>query len=533
MSTLAREPWVPGVSLIRDELEAILSSELFVRAPSLAQFLSYVCTKALSGEADQIKEYSIAVEALGRRADFDQKEDAIVRVEAHRLRKRLKQYYQTAGAGHLIQIEMPAGQYVPRFVPKAAEPASAVLLPREPAADGQNGEALDASERALAPVIEILQPAPAVAPPNRRQFWAMAGVLAFLVVVAGIVIGRREPASAADSGKAAPPPAIPAAASPDGAIRIACGLTAPSYVDSLGNVWARDRYANGGTIMSSPLERILRTRDPDLFQNRREGNFRYEIPLAPGTYELRLYFAERVFGTDNLAGGGETTRLFHIYANGAPLVEYMDVISDAGGSNTADVRVFTGVSPASDGILHLQFTSFKENAFINAIEVVPGTAGKSLPVRILAGTSSYRDRNGNVWTADRYSVGGQIIVRPVPVAGTSEPDLYRSERFGNFSYAIPVGPGRYTINLHFAEAWFGPDKPTGGGPGSRRFDVYCNGVALLRNFDIYKTAGGPNRAVVRSFHGLSPNAQGKLSVSFVPVANYASLNAIEVISEGK
>ncbi len=187
----------------------------------------------------------------------------------------------------------------------------------------------------------------------------------------------------------------------------------------------------------------------------------------------------------------------------------------------------------SETSLHLQFSSFKEKAFVNAIEVVPGVAGKSLPVRILAGSSSYRDKKGDLWTGDRYSMGGQTIVRPAPIGGTPDPDLYRSERFGNFSYAIPMGPGRYTINLHFAEAWFGPDKPTGGGPGSRLFDVYCNGVALLRNFDIYKTAGGPNHAVVKSFHGIGPNAQGKLSLSFVPVVNYASLNAIEVVSEGK
>src|SRR6266571_922161 len=98
------------------ELDAILSSGLFAHAPSLAQFLSYICSKCLDGEASQIKEYSIAVEALGRPPDFDQKKDSIVRVEAHRLRKRLRQYYEGEGASHKVQIIVPAGQYIPQFL---------------------------------------------------------------------------------------------------------------------------------------------------------------------------------------------------------------------------------------------------------------------------------------------------------------------------------------------------------------------------------------------------------------------------------
>src|SRR6266478_1941043 len=106
------------------ELEAILSSGLFAHAPSLAQFLSYVGSKCLEGQGSQIKEYSIAVEALGRPPDFDQKKDSIVRVEAHRLRKRLRQYYESDGAERALRILIPPGQYVPQFVYREAAPAS-------------------------------------------------------------------------------------------------------------------------------------------------------------------------------------------------------------------------------------------------------------------------------------------------------------------------------------------------------------------------------------------------------------------------
>src|SRR6266567_1070003 len=98
----------------RRELEAVLVSGIFKRAPNLAQVLTYVCSKYFEGTAEQIKEYNIAVEALGRPPNFDQKRDSIVRVEAHRLRRRLREYYDSEGATHAIRIEIPAGTYAPR-----------------------------------------------------------------------------------------------------------------------------------------------------------------------------------------------------------------------------------------------------------------------------------------------------------------------------------------------------------------------------------------------------------------------------------
>src|SRR5690242_6868373 len=103
----------------RAELESVLTSGIFTRSPSLAHFLEYVCERYFEGEADKIKEYNVAVEALGRPADFDQKKDSIVRVEAHRLRKRLQEYYGGEGAAHTIQIFIPPGNYVPQFLRKA------------------------------------------------------------------------------------------------------------------------------------------------------------------------------------------------------------------------------------------------------------------------------------------------------------------------------------------------------------------------------------------------------------------------------
>ena len=63
------------------------------------------------------------------------------------------------------------------------------------------------------------------------------------------------------------------------------------------------------------------------------------------------------------------------------------------------------------------------------------------------------------------------------------------------------------------------------------FDVYCNGEALLRNFDIFKEAGRENLALDKTFHRLQPNAQRNLTITFAPIANYPTVKAIEVVDE--
>src|ERR1700691_6215853 len=108
------------------EFQSLLASGIFDRAPNLSQVLTYVCEKYFDGASEQIKEYNIAVEALGRPAGFDQKRDSIVRVEAHRLRKRLREYYESDGAAHSVRIDIPPGQYAPTFLRQLRAQAPAV-----------------------------------------------------------------------------------------------------------------------------------------------------------------------------------------------------------------------------------------------------------------------------------------------------------------------------------------------------------------------------------------------------------------------
>jgi hypothetical protein len=176
-------------------------------------------------------------------------------------------------------------------------------------------------------------------------------------------------------------------------------------------------------------------------------------------------------------------------------------------------------------------------AMLSGIEVLPVKPGSVRPLRIRAGwTTSWRDSAGQQWQADSYFLGGNALVRrtnPVQQSDSIPPDvaLYSSERWGHFSYAVPVPDGRYRVKLRFSEGHYGSRNTGIGGIGSRLFDVYCNGVALLRNFDILKEAGGEGRPVDRSFSGIRPTAQGKILLTFVPVKGMACVNGIEIEEE--
>ena len=66
-------------------------------------------------ETERITEYTIALDVLGKAEDSKEGKDSIVRVEVHRLRKRLAEFYEGEGAAHRVRIVIPAGSYVPQF----------------------------------------------------------------------------------------------------------------------------------------------------------------------------------------------------------------------------------------------------------------------------------------------------------------------------------------------------------------------------------------------------------------------------------
>ncbi len=106
---------LPSDLEIRAALARVVASVCLRGSPRLVSFLCFVVEATLTGQADRIKGYCIAVGALGRSNNFDPQTNPIVRVAAGRLRRALERYYTGTGRYDQIVIELPCGRYVPTF----------------------------------------------------------------------------------------------------------------------------------------------------------------------------------------------------------------------------------------------------------------------------------------------------------------------------------------------------------------------------------------------------------------------------------
>jgi len=110
---------------IAAQLKRILATPEFVTRKKVSQFLRYVLEQSLNGQSGSIKQYTIAVEALGYGADFDPTNNPTVRIEAQRLRRSLDQYYSAQGIEDPVRIDIPKGGYVPVFITNHDSPQDA------------------------------------------------------------------------------------------------------------------------------------------------------------------------------------------------------------------------------------------------------------------------------------------------------------------------------------------------------------------------------------------------------------------------
>ena len=527
------------LALERAALHAVLASGVFESKPRMASLLRYICERHFEGDIDAIKEYSIATDVFGRSHSFDPATDSIVRVEVFRLRKRLREFYEREGANQSIEIVVATGHYRPQFIDRISQLLPPVLQPDSglsadrASSDGGTEIEEPPSAPETSPVQEELthslvtpQARAGKHPIDRRTILAIGAMLTIISTAAlGMWWFSRGRYGIHNSAPTAS--TLSSIATPSGPeVRIRCGYSRSMFKDAEGNVWTGDRYFTGGFVTELPNQHIARTRNPELYLTARSGVFSYKIPLAPGNYEMSLHFAETTYSPASTLGGGENSRVFDVQLNGHPLLSQFDIVSDAG-ANTADVRVFRDITPNKDGYLHLDFTGSLGLPIINAIEIVPGLQHRLRPIRMVAQNSFFVDKGGNLWMPDTYFSSGQLAADKVVVSGTPESGLFAGERYGNFNYALPVDEGSYKLTLYFSEKYWGSNVSKTGGVGSRVFDVLCNGVALVRRLDIVKEAGS-GRALIKTYNGLRPNAQGKLIISFVPDVNYASVDAIEV-----
>lgn len=187
MTSEARPP-----SLTREEeqkeLASVLAVPAFARSTNLVRLLTFICEKYFEGKTEEIRETTIAIHALGRRAeDFDSQVDPIVRVTARTLRKRLEEYYRHEGRTHAVQLDLPTGQYVPQFIQRETLP------PESP------GPTVPFTGAVAAP------PATGASPGWLRWRLGVLLVAGLLACLASFWLGRRMGATRATASSACPP----------------------------------------------------------------------------------------------------------------------------------------------------------------------------------------------------------------------------------------------------------------------------------------------------------------------------------------
>jgi TolB-like protein/tetratricopeptide (TPR) repeat protein len=157
----------PTTPEIEEELDRILSSRVFATAQRSQAFLRYVVERSLTDAPSSLKEFSIAMDVFARGHDYDPSIDATVRVEAGRLRGRLREYYDVEGSGDPVSIDVPKGGYCPTF-------------------SFRNGKV--GATKEVSPIVEQAKP---VETTLRREplgwiRWAVAGFVLLALVAVGV-----------------------------------------------------------------------------------------------------------------------------------------------------------------------------------------------------------------------------------------------------------------------------------------------------------------------------------------------------------
>ncbi len=100
---------------VRQQLQRIVSSDVFRRSARMERFLTLAVERTLTGHAEELKEYALGRDVFNRDEAYDPRLDSIVRVEAQRLRRKLREYYASCGRDDVVMVEFRSGSYVPSF----------------------------------------------------------------------------------------------------------------------------------------------------------------------------------------------------------------------------------------------------------------------------------------------------------------------------------------------------------------------------------------------------------------------------------
>jgi hypothetical protein len=209
-------------------------------------------------------------------------------------------------------------------------------------------------------------------------------------------------------------------------------------------------------------------------------------------------------------------RVFSVTINGQTVLADLDLFAKAGKNVAYDVNIPVSVTT---GAINIGFVSKVNNAKVSAIKIAPGTAAGLVVFAGNAGGAQYASPAGVSYQADAKYTGGSVGTTSATIAKTTEGVLYQSERYGNFSYNIPLANGNYGVTLKFSENYWTA-------AGQRIFSVKVNGQTAISNLDIFAKAGGKNVAYDVVIPVTVTN--GNLAMDFVSQTNYAKVSGILV-----
>jgi hypothetical protein len=423
-----------SVERLKEQIDRISKSRAFENSQTLQRLLRYLAAKSNETPGEQIKEYTIGVEALERRPSFDPKEDTIVRVQIHRLREKLLEYYEGEGIRDPIRVTIPKGRYLPNFE------ALTLPIPTSPKSAPRSGNAIT-GENSAATDLEVAHSPQEASRPRFVRAVALRAAIVMLAAAACFQAGwmLRSRSSRRPGG--------------DRSFQFSSELTKADltrtfWADILGNdsapviVYTNFLYIldDSGDLFSYPEGAVDKRGvpvDPNLAR-------RYASNPSLVGKAGKVYYESGYTGTGDLEGA---SALEHLFAQ-------------------------MGLTPTVRSIRELTTEELKEHSVI-----VLGSTLQHVGAEQLVPTGDFVFG----YSTGRHDGWGTEIVNLRPE--TAESSAYKTERdpdtlaltadYGLISIQPGIGPGRYIVTLAGSD--------TTGTEGAALFATSQSGIEAILN----------------------------------------------------
>jgi hypothetical protein len=155
------------------QVQRIVQSKAFRTSEVQRNLLQYLADRALAGEGDSIKEYTIGLDVFGKPSSFDPRQESSVRMHVARLRQKLAEYYRTEGTADPVFVDLPKGGFHLQFVDQGAVRDAGLSSAADAAQAGESSTDRSAN----------------------RRYWMLAGFAVFVAVAIGAVYLFNRPSS--------------------------------------------------------------------------------------------------------------------------------------------------------------------------------------------------------------------------------------------------------------------------------------------------------------------------------------------------